>query len=340
MIDTVKANEGVVSTIGDTDLVMVCATGGGLRPISFANLMAAVRGRIQINGRNLLLNSSKEVSTHAYLVATYKFSDSVIPQEGEVLTATIWGNLGVDRTKFVVYLNDGYGVYGSIHLSKVRDGVYQGSGLVKKTLSEGFDKTPQIEVYQTPKEGTSTCTIQCIKVSYDNIASSWSPAPEDLRGGVIGYMPITYNLAGKGGAHDGYDNADCAAEGGADGHLSFRSLGALAQFIGRACEDEILENSNAARDRHEDAQCGRCGRARYIYGSVERGECPKEHFSRSNDSDGFSIEHISASDCEIRGYTGLVDATIFTRNKREGLVSLGEDLCRDRVADRKEVAYV
>ena len=54
MSKTKKANEGVVAAIGDTDLVMVCASGGGLKPISFANLMAAVRGKIQIGGRNLL----------------------------------------------------------------------------------------------------------------------------------------------------------------------------------------------------------------------------------------------------------------------------------------------
>ena len=255
MSKTKKANEGVVAAIGDTDLVMVCAPGGGLRPISFANLMAAVRGEIQINGRNLLLNSSKEVSTHAYLVTTYKFSDSVIPQEGEVLTATIWGNLGVDRTKFVVYLNDGYGVYGSIHLSKVRDGVYQGSGLVKKTLSEGFDKTPQIEVYQAPKEGTSTCTIQCIKVSYDNIASSWSPAPEDLRGGVIGLLSITYNSGKKGGAHEHSKSFSDAAEGGAECVFSFGSVNTACECIGRACEDGGDHDSDEFSDSVRSERC-------------------------------------------------------------------------------------
>lgn len=57
-----------------------------------------------------------------------------------------------------------------------------------------------------------------------------------MEGGVIGYLPITYDLTEKGGAHERREKACGQAKIGADCHLAFGSLNAMCGFFGSTTE--------------------------------------------------------------------------------------------------------
>ena len=54
MSNAKKLNEGTVTSLADTDLIVAADNGGSLRPISVTNLMQLIRDNIKIGGRNLL----------------------------------------------------------------------------------------------------------------------------------------------------------------------------------------------------------------------------------------------------------------------------------------------
>lgn len=75
MSDTKKLNEGVVTALADTDLVLAADANGKLRPISVADLLAAVRGSIKVGGRNLLQGSMESMAAQSQ--SGYSFADGV-----------------------------------------------------------------------------------------------------------------------------------------------------------------------------------------------------------------------------------------------------------------------
>ena len=67
-------NEGIVTSLADTDLVVAADNGGSLKPISMTNLMQLIRDNIKIGGRNLLKNTDIQNSNNTYVVAVYYLS--------------------------------------------------------------------------------------------------------------------------------------------------------------------------------------------------------------------------------------------------------------------------
>lgn len=147
---------------------------GGVSKIDAQKFMELVRGSIQIGGRNLIKKSGVAMSTSAYAIASYNYGDDA-PKVGEPLKVTVWGDIAADRS-LRVFNGVGTGTDGVASLNKIADGIYQGV-LTPLTL-----KTT-LTIYQSPKEATSVSTIKCVKVERGNIATDWSPAPEDLIGG-------------------------------------------------------------------------------------------------------------------------------------------------------------
>lgn len=198
MSKATKLNEGVVTSLADTDLVVAADNGGSLKPISMTNLMQLIRDNIKIGGRNLLKNTDIQNSNNTYVVAVYYYGADC-PAVGESVLITIWGQLGEGKSAFTVFNGSGDGTLGVVTLKKIKDGVYQGT---LNYLKESPEK--RITVYATPKEVTSVSSIERIKLERGNIPTDWTPAPEDLSGGVmrrysIGYgcMPSTRQKGGQ-----------------------------------------------------------------------------------------------------------------------------------------------
>lgn len=170
-------NEGIVTSLADTDLVVAADNGGSLKPISMTNLMQLIRDNIKIGGRNLLKNTDIQNSNNTYVVAVYYYGADC-PAVGESVLITIWGQLGEGKSAFTVFNGSGDGTLGVVTLKKIKDGVYQGT---LNYLKESPEK--RITVYATPKEVTSVSSIERIKLERGNIPTDWTPAPEDLSGG-------------------------------------------------------------------------------------------------------------------------------------------------------------
>ena len=140
---------------------------------------------IQIGGENLLLGS--DVATGGKTsasIATYNIAGgSSTLQTGETVTVTIWGNLGSDRTKFLIYSSGNVLLQTEINktTNQVKPGVY------RKTFewNVGGGMNTFIEVYQD--SGSVASNITKIQLEKGNIGTDWSPASNDLVASVSKY---------------------------------------------------------------------------------------------------------------------------------------------------------
>lgn len=164
-----------VTTLPEGCTLALFDSSGGVSKIDAQKFMELVRGSIQIGGRNLIKNSGVTKSTSEYNLASYNYGDDA-PKVDEPLKVTVWGDIAADRS-LRVFNGVGTGTDGVAYLNKIADGIYQGV-LTPLTL-----KTT-LTIYQNPKEATSVSTIKCVKVERGNIATDWTPAPEDFGGGV------------------------------------------------------------------------------------------------------------------------------------------------------------
>lgn len=148
------------------------------------------------NGRNLLLNSSRLVENSNYEIAIYKLSNEKYIN-GEDYTFTLWGDLGSDRTSFMIY-NSGDGCKLS-DLIKIKDGVYQATFKWTNTYewngSHMVDNTT-INVYQALFNSVSRSKIDRIKLEKGNTATDWSPVLEDISN-LIAQKKIEYQNSVK-----------------------------------------------------------------------------------------------------------------------------------------------
>ena len=134
-------------------------------------------GNLAVGGRNLLKNSSPNMLNANY---AYQFELTTAPSVGDEVVVTLWGNMGADRTGIGVYNTQGYTELSQ--LVKIKDGVYQGKGLWRLPMNGSNILTPNnthLNVYFYPSTASSTNRIDKIKLEKGNIATDWTPAPED-----------------------------------------------------------------------------------------------------------------------------------------------------------------
>lgn len=132
---------------------------------------------LSVGGRNLLKNSSPNVSNANYM---HRFELTAAPNVGDDVVVTLWGDMGLDRTGIGVYNTQGYTEL--FELTKIADGVYQGKGLWKLPMNGNTPRTPNnthLNVYFYPSIATSNNRIDKIKLERGTIATDWTPAPED-----------------------------------------------------------------------------------------------------------------------------------------------------------------
>ncbi|MDO4895654.1 phage tail protein [Moraxella sp.] len=143
---------------------------------------------LSVGGRNLLKNSSPNINNANY---SHRFELSTAPSVGDEVVVTLWGELGADRTGVGVYNTQGYNEL--FKLVKIADGVYQGKGTWKLPMNGGTPRTPNdthLNVYFYPSSGTSVNRIDRIKLERGNVATDWTPAPEDSNVDLSPYATI------------------------------------------------------------------------------------------------------------------------------------------------------
>ena len=189
-----------VSSIGSADRLYV-ESGGRLRPVTLDTLAKAVRETVKVGGRNLLLNSSQDVANSIYNTASYYLTDSM--KNGDECVLTLWGELGEGRSMFKIH-NSGDDCR-LCDMAKISEGVYRGTFNWQENRANNF-----IKVFAYPGNLQSVSRITRIKLERGNIATDWTPAPEDLEsaksGGVIQFTLYADSRLQKGGPQ--YECAD------------------------------------------------------------------------------------------------------------------------------------
>ena len=141
------------------------------------NQLSAKLNNLSVGGRNLIRDSATQVQNSNYLIRAYQMTDNSL-QEGEPVTVTIWGDLGSDREAFWPFNSNGFNWLGT--MKKVSDGVYRLSAAWKR--SQNNPSNDRLLIYCGPNSGRTASRIDRIKLERGNVATDWTPAPEDNSG--------------------------------------------------------------------------------------------------------------------------------------------------------------
>ena len=193
-----KANEGVVTAIGDADLVMVSGANGSWHPISFANLMAAVRNRIQIGGRNLLKRSynggtgwNKAATNGVFEITATTSSETFlngpkIPLEiGKTYTVSLTAKATSNMQSMDVWLSATTNGVMKSSIKVSEEWKHYSYSIVIKEI-HAIAGSFRIDNNGSSNGQAATLWVKDIKVEEGNIATAWSPAPEDVASGLWG----------------------------------------------------------------------------------------------------------------------------------------------------------
>lgn len=179
-VDTLFAREATISKLNAVDI-----SGNEYLKLSVKKAV----DNIEIGGRNLLLDSGREVSNNVYLTAGYMPSSPLIPGETYTVSICVTPGTGLSVIRPLV-------CYGRIWLAELspsgtKKQIIQKTFVMKEYL-EGF--TPdvnaeyaRVDFYRYPNDGTvtSNTTIHWVKIEKGNKATDWTAAPEDLESRVL-----------------------------------------------------------------------------------------------------------------------------------------------------------
>ncbi|KAA9239977.1 hypothetical protein F6I34_05630 [Aerococcus tenax] len=134
---------------------------------------------IEIGGRNLILDSKKNVSNSDYPLINFNLAEDLIEQE--TYTLTVNAELASEKENFALYDSLGWG--GQITLTKIRDSIYQGTFKYSpyKNHPQGLKADPRmVRLYPLPANKKGVSSYHWAKLEKGNTATDWTPAPEDV----------------------------------------------------------------------------------------------------------------------------------------------------------------
>ncbi len=131
---------------------------------------------LSVGGRNLLRDSNVSMQ-HSYL---RRYQITQAPKVGDVVTVTVWGELGATRNGNIGVYNS-YGTGMLFILKKVKDGVYRGTGTwAYHTGPTDAAQDTYLNLYAFPDNGaTNDNRFDMVKLEIGTVPTDWTPAPED-----------------------------------------------------------------------------------------------------------------------------------------------------------------
>ena len=146
----------------------------------------------QIGGRNILLKSGIPITTSSYLIKDYMLTEAI--PAGTEVTLTIKGTLASTKTSFAAY-NSGGSVGLTPNITNMGGGIYQKTF----TWAVGASSNTYVSIYQMASGQTGTSTIQWIKLEKGNVATDWSPNPNELTGATYSFDGNSFKIGGFSG---------------------------------------------------------------------------------------------------------------------------------------------
>lgn len=137
---------------------------------------------LSIGGRNLLADTSGPFTENSYLIKEFPIIDKLEP--GDIVTISIKGDLGDNRTAFLIYNTNAMVKIGDLNNSdKNNNDVFIKTFEWVDERWDGSNKvdSSSLRIYQYPNSATSFSTIEWIKLEKGNKATDWTPANEDVK---------------------------------------------------------------------------------------------------------------------------------------------------------------
>lgn len=133
---------------------------------------------LEIGGRNLLLDSKREIRNSSYIIAEYTLAE--VPVDEQEYTLTLKGSLGEGKTAFRIFNSGGSVNVTSLVYDNEKD-IYKSTFNWKSINSNGTtaDNT-FIRIYAANSSVTSESSIEWVKLEKGNKNTDWMPAPEDI----------------------------------------------------------------------------------------------------------------------------------------------------------------
>ena len=144
--------------------------------LSLESRLKSSINNIQVGGRNLLKNSGKRITNNNYNIAIYELTENI--NEGETVTLTIKGKLGIGKTVFAAYNSGDF-----LELSQLFDkgnGIYQNTFNWRKVINGRTADNKTLWIWTYNSYITTESTIEWIKLEKGNRFTEWTPAPGDL----------------------------------------------------------------------------------------------------------------------------------------------------------------
>lgn len=176
-LENLLITSSAVTTPSDSFKVLCFDVDGKFKPVTVANLMQAFRDSIQIGGRNLLK------ATEEYKVTTdgakWLNSKCVLTIEELIECNSLTFSCKYKKTGNPTSGNIGVGAIRTdswwdsklINVSEIGD-----TGVIVKT----FAKTTTSTKFSLYAQGVAGVELYDFKLERGNMATDWSPAPEDL----------------------------------------------------------------------------------------------------------------------------------------------------------------
>ena len=134
---------------------------------------------VKVGGRNLIKDSKNTLSNSNYFVGRYYIADPSQMVAGEEYTIQIWGTVDGFSERLWVYNSGGNTEVASI--PKITNGVWKHTF---KWRDEANKSNSSLSLYRAANESNnnkSLTTITKIKLERGNVATDWTPAPEDTQ---------------------------------------------------------------------------------------------------------------------------------------------------------------
>lgn len=131
-----------------------------------------------VGGRNLLKESGVPITNSSYRIQDYLYGD-IKPVKGKTYTISMKAMLGAGKLSFALYNS---GITNEIYIfkssDKGTDGVYRAT--FTWPLTDNSLNT-FAQIYHKDSTTVATSTIEWIKLEEGNVATAWTPAPEDIQ---------------------------------------------------------------------------------------------------------------------------------------------------------------
>lgn len=173
--DTEAVIDGLATRVTEAEAEIAVQAGEIQMAVSEIN-------NISVGGRNLLLDSGREVTNNLYTVATYEPETPLVP--GETYAFSLCVTPGANVTHIVPYVSGGNVGLGTFYVNGTEK---QTVTFIDKMRDYYPGRTPEdniananVHFVRFPNDGTTgSTTIHWVKIEKGNKATDWTPAPED-----------------------------------------------------------------------------------------------------------------------------------------------------------------